>query len=67
MLGLWNLMENLIYYLKPSNHLSPKIIRWLKEKKGLTDFEIKNDYFKDDVWSSINRDTARKEYKKENS
>lgn len=66
MLGLWNLMENLIYYAKPSNHLSPKIIKWLKEEKGYSDSWIKNNYLKDDVWSVMNRNRAREEYQKEN-
>ena len=63
MLGLWNLIENLIYYLRPSSYLSPEIVKWLKDKKGYSDLWIKNNYLKDDAWSGMNRDSARKEYK----
>lgn len=71
MLGLWYLIENLVYYLNPRNYprnrLSPKIVKWLKEEKGYSDFFIKNCYLKDDVMASILRDKAREEYKKANS
>ena len=68
---LINIIINLVIFIinkiKTKVMLPSKIIKWLKGEKGLTDFEIKNYYLKDDIMASILRDKAKEEYKKENS
>ena len=71
MLGLgqivWKIFDVIRYKADPDNRLSKQQIKWLKEKKGVTDFEIKYKYLAEDFVGLILRSQAKKEFDEENN
>jgi hypothetical protein len=59
-----NFIRFIINRIKIKITFSPKIIRWLKEEKGLSDLQIKYEYLGNDLESSIFRGIAKEEYKR---
>ena len=68
MLGIGFLVSDIInfisYQLSPDNHFSKEEIKWLKETKRLTDWEIKNYYLGSDGIKQIQRMVLKNEFKK---
>ena len=69
MLGIGFIISGIIDFIKyhsdPDNRLNRSQIKWLKEKKGLTDYEIKKEYLTKDIHGYIARLRIKKEYTKE--
>ncbi|NQT66820.1 MAG: hypothetical protein HQ569_04520 [Actinobacteria bacterium] len=68
MLGLgqivWKIFDTIRYKVDPGNRLSKQQIKWLKEKKGVTDAELKYYYLSEQGY--LERQRVKREFDEEN-